>query len=172
MSVDFFWRRVAGPTVAQATPDELDELVPHWFDDAFAPLAQAGLVLGVERHGYLLDVVLTGGGTRSGEACRLPVFGGEPRTTTVAEDAECGAELLVLGPAEVRDAAAFLRDLPVRETVDGLAPTLAREAAAVGFGTPWDAEWAGAVSEDLLALRTFFLAAAEADDGVVKFELA
>ncbi|MER5863395.1 DUF1877 family protein [Kitasatospora sp. NPDC002040] len=173
MSVDFFWRRVSGEVPAARSPRELAALVPYWSDPEFDPLRAAGLVLGVERNGYLMHCALTAFGSATGPA-QLPVFGGEFLTEGEEhpEYGFVGTELWVLDPPGVREAARFLRDLDIETCVWTQDSALALEVNTPGFARRWDADRAESLVEDLAALRTFFLAAAEAGDAVVKFESA
>ncbi len=75
MSVDFFWRRVAGKSLDELSPKELGVLVPHWFDAEFKPLREAGMVMSVERNGYLMHFALTAVGGTSDGVAQLPVSG-------------------------------------------------------------------------------------------------
>jgi hypothetical protein len=174
MSVDFFWRRVAGKSLDELSPKELEALVPHWFDPEFKPLREAGVVMAVERNGYLMHFALTASGGTTGAVAGLPVFGGEQRVEG-QEDPEygfIGTELMVLHPDEVRDASAFLREVTVDDLVRDLDTALAREARSVGFFTPWNKDWAEELAANLNELKDFFAAAADAGDAVIKFESA
>lgn len=174
MSVDFFWRRVAGTSLDELSPKELDALVPHWFDPEFRPLYEAGMVMAVERNGFLMHFALTAGGATTGAVAELPVFGGELRIHG-EEDPEYGflrTELMVLRPDEVRDASAFLREVAVDGLVRDLDTALAREVRSVGYSTPWSQQWAQTLVADLHELQGFFSAAAGAGDAVIKFESA
>lgn len=170
MSVDFFWRRIPATVAESASADELAALFPGWFSEAFDPLFKAGLIMGVERHGYLMDVVLTAAGPADDAARHLPVFGGTLRTGTVADDADEGVEILTLTPAETADAARFLRAFSIQTAVRSLEDTLVREADGVGLR--WDDDLPDDLVRDLRELRDFFDGAAQDGDAVVKFESA
>ena len=76
MSVDFFWRRVAGRSSDELSPGELRASVPHWFDAEFRPLREAGTVTAVERNGCLMYFALLEADAPSIRIAQLPVFGG------------------------------------------------------------------------------------------------
>ncbi|WP_055587189.1 hypothetical protein [Peterkaempfera griseoplana] len=174
MSVDFFWRRVAGTSLDELSPEELSALVPHWFDPEIGPLREAGMVMAVERNGSLMHFALTAGGAVSGGVAQLPVFGGERRADG-REDPEygfVGAELLVLRPDEVQAASAFLNGVAVDDLVRELGAALAGQVRALGFSTPWSQRWAAGLAADMRDLKDFFAAAAAAGDAVIKFESA
>ncbi len=80
MSVDFFWRRVAGRSSDELSPGELRASVPHWFDAEFRPLREAGTVTAVERNGCLMYFALLEADAPSIRIAQLPVFGGERRS--------------------------------------------------------------------------------------------
>ncbi|MFI2609499.1 hypothetical protein [Kitasatospora sp. NPDC018619] len=143
MSVDFFWRRVDWKALDDLSPKQLRALVPGWFDDDFGPQRDAGVVLAVERNGYLMDVALTaavGGSGPEVAAVRLPLFGGEERVV-VEGDPDRGDEFTetsvwVLRPEEVRAASAFLESVGVGDLVGRVEATLASEVAGLGFVAP------------------------------------
>ncbi|MEV7384002.1 DUF1877 family protein [Streptomyces lydicus] len=174
MSVDFFWRRVAGTSLDELSPKELGTLVPHWFDSEFKQLYEAGLVMAVERNGCLMHFALTAGGATSADVAELPVFGGEQRAwgKEVPEYGVVEMELWVLRPDEVRDASVFLRQVAVDDLVKDLDAAVAREVRSLGFATPWSQEWAADLVADLKELKDFFAAAAAAGDALIKFESA
>lgn len=173
MSVDFFWRRLSGETVAARSASELGEMVPHWFDSEFVALRSSGLVMGVECNSVLMDFVLTANGDAD-RVCQLPVYGGELRTDGEEhpEYGFVGTELWVLDPHGVQEAARFLRDVDVAKRVQDLDMLLAGQVAALGFATPWNANRAASLCDDLAGLKAFFAAAADAGDAMVKFESA
>ncbi|MEU1285657.1 hypothetical protein [Kitasatospora sp. NPDC005856] len=174
MSVDFFWRRVDDRLLDELSPKELAALVPYWSDADFGPLGEAGMVMAVERNGYLMDFALTAGRTTSGDVAQLPVFGGEQRAEGEG-DPECGAvrtELWVLRPDEVREAAAFLQHIAVDALVRDLDVALEQEVRSLGFTRSWSPAWAAHLAADPGELKSFFAAAAAAGDAMVKFESA
>jgi hypothetical protein len=172
MSMGFFWRRVPAALTAEASPKELYALVPKWFGEEFAELARNGLATGTQNNGYLMNLVLTTAEPVVGETSELPVYGGELRVEG-EEDPEygfMGVEVLVLGPEQVQQAAAFLRGAPVRDWVARADTALAQEVVGLGFSTPWSQEWAEALTANLVALQALFEAAAAAGDGVLKVD--
>nr|BFD96260.1 hypothetical protein KitaXyl93_76200 [Kitasatospora sp. Xyl93] len=174
MSVDFFWRRVAGKSLDELSPKELDALVPHWCDPEFKPLRETGMVMAVERNGHLMHFALTAASATSRDVAQLPVFGGEQRVEG-KEDPEYGfvrTELWVLRPNQVQDASAFLQEVAVDDLLRGLDAALARQVTSLGFSTPWSQKWAEDMAADLKELKNFFAEAAVAGDAMVKFESA
>ncbi|OKI99857.1 hypothetical protein [Kitasatospora sp. CB01950] len=175
MSVDFFWRRVAGRSLDELAPKELGALVPHWFDAEFKPLREAGMVTAVDRNGCLMHFALLEGDAPSLRIAQLPVYGGERRTggEEVSEDGFVfETELWVLRPEEVQDASAFLQHVAVDDLVRDLDVELAEEVQSLGFATPWSPAWAADLAADLGELKSFFAAAAAAGDAMVKVEQA
>ncbi|MFE5328210.1 hypothetical protein ACFRCG_17715 [Embleya sp. NPDC056575] len=174
MGVDLFWRRLSGETVATRSPQELGAMVPYWFDPEFGPLGCAGMVMGVERLGDLMHAVLTFGGRAEG-ACQLPVYGGDVRTEGEVhpEFGFLGTEVWVLEPSDVREAARFLRDVDVAERVRVVEPVLAEDVDSPSdLLVPWDDALKESLCERLVRLGTFFTAAANAGDAVVKYQVA
>jgi hypothetical protein len=147
-------------------------MVPAWFGDEFEVLRREGLMAGTQNNGYLMHLVLTSVDADWGETSRLPVLGGD-LLAEGEEDPEygfLGSEVLVLDPDRVREAADFLRAVPVEEWVARLDGALSEEVVELGFSRSWSPGWAGELSSDLTALREFFASAAEAGDVVVKVE--
>ncbi|MFE4514249.1 DUF1877 family protein [Kitasatospora sp. NPDC056783] len=173
MSVDFFWRRVDGRLLDELTPEELAASVPHWSDNEFRPLREAGTLMAVERNGCLMHFALMGADAPSFRVARLPVYAGERRTggKEVSEYGFIvGTEVVVLRSEEVRDASDFLRQVAVEDLVRDLESDLAEEVESLGFAKPWSREWADELAADLGELKRFFAAAAAAGDAMVKFE--
>jgi len=170
MSVDFYWRRVRAEVPEVSSPRRLQESVPLWSDDEFGTLQKNEEVLLVERHHALLDFLLKDAGAHDGRPHELPVFGGERRTEHEVEPGWFEVDVWVLDPRSVREAAEFLAAFPVEQRMRELSGELAEEARALGFSSPWDAEWQSELRQDLLRLRSFFAAAAEAGEAVLKVE--
>ncbi len=78
MGVDYFWKRVRDETIGDAAPEGLAGLVPYWFDDDFASQHEAGLIVGAEDTGALIEALVGMGAadTRWEPAARA--FCGEP----------------------------------------------------------------------------------------------
>ncbi|WP_406301020.1 hypothetical protein [Embleya sp. NBC_00888] len=174
VGVNFFWRRLPGGTVAGGSARELEEMVPYWHDREFAPLRDAGMVLGVERIGDLMHAVLTFGEREEG-VCELPVYGGEVREegTEHPEYGFLGSVVWVLEPSQVREAARFLSGVDVAQRVREVEPVFTDdEDSPLDLLMPWDDDVRQALHEGLVRLVTFFVAAAAAGDAVVKRQSA
>jgi hypothetical protein len=172
VSVEYYWRRLSGESVAAATVSQLAEMVPYWGHPAFGPLDRAGLIMVVSSTADMIDFVLTT--CRSAEGvCQLPVYGGEAREEGY-EDPEygfVGTLVTVLDPSEVSAAAQFLRSLDIETCMRDLDEALVQMMDGRGL-SPWDARWAVEVSRDLARLREFFAGAADAGDAMVKWQSA
>ncbi|WP_377267052.1 DUF1877 family protein [Peterkaempfera sp. SMS 1(5)a] len=172
--MDFYWRRVAVSVLDEASPKQLDALVLRWFDPQFGPLQEAGVVLGVSTNHCLMHGVLTWGDAGDVEVAELPVFGGELRTEGEEhpEYGFIGVEVVVLTPDQVRQAAGFLRAVPVRQRVRDLDAVMPGVVADWLFSTPWSEKWADELVTDLLELVDFFTAAADTGDAILKVQSA
>jgi hypothetical protein len=170
MSVDFYWRRVRGDALHEASPRQLRAMVPHCSDGEFDALRKADEAMLVERHHAVMDFLLKEGGTHDARPNALPVFGGERHTEDDVGRGRFEVDVWVLDPPSVREGAEFLSAFRVSERMDALEAELAEEIRALHFGSPWDAEWQAEVRDDLLRLTSFFAAAAEAGDAMIKVE--
>lgn len=168
MSVTFYWRRVRGDALREASPRHLEAMVPHRLDGEFDTLLKTDEVMLVEHHHAVLDFLLKEGGRHDARPHDLPVCGGERRTEDELDSGVFEVDIWVLDPPGVREAAEFLSAFPVRERMDALEAELAEEIRAMHFAAPWDAKWQAEVRDDLLRLTSFFTAAAEAGDAMVK----
>jgi hypothetical protein len=84
-----------------------------------------------------------------------------------------GTEVRVLEPSDVRQAARFLCDIDVAERVRAVEPVLSDDVdSPLDLLVPWDDAWKQSLCAKLVSLGTFFVAAANAGNAVVKYQVA
>jgi hypothetical protein len=162
MGVDIFWRRIPEQAVRGLPPKELSDLVPYWFDEEFATLRDAGLLVAGEDTCGLVGALFlhgTAGGRHAGLARWLAA--GPPQWD---DDHAVGA----LSPDFVRKAADFLATAPIDDWVVEHREALAADARSMGYQSPFDDEWCERVRRDAHALAALFRAAAERGEAVIE----
>lgn len=138
----------------------LRNLVPYWFDDRFDEEREAGIVLGVEDAGALIDALL-GFGAANGpdaEAAGLIVEGAPG-----LDDEMVG----VLTPEQVQAAAEFLSRVPVEDWAQRYRLKLADAARQLGYSRPFDDGWANHLVEGARELAVLFQRAADRGEAVI-----
>jgi NAD(P)-dependent dehydrogenase (short-subunit alcohol dehydrogenase family) len=161
MSVDTFWRRTPPDAAASLSAAELADLVPDWFDEGFAELTQAGILVGAEDTGELaLHVLVLGAGDGPHRAVaetlsRPPA--GFDRQFRVG----------VYGADVVRAAAGFLSGAPVANWAELHADALAAKARSLGYRRPMSAEWTSEIAATATELVALVQAAGDAGEVLV-----
>jgi len=151
VSVDFFWRR-ADPSLLgdDLDGDDLDSLVPYWFDSEFAPLRAAGIIVGVEGIGQMIFALL--------ELADLDV-------DLLPDDLEPDSPG-ALAPDEVTDIASVLAGVDPEPLVEQFRTELA-EAALERDQRPLDVQGEKSLADDIAALKALFTSAAAAGEAVI-----
>ena len=161
MSVDMFWRRTPPAAAVSLSPAELADLVPDWFDEDFAELTQAGILVGAEDTGDLaVHLLVLGAGDGPHRAAAETVSrppAGFDRQYRVG----------VYGADLVRAAAGFLAGAPVATWAEQHADTLAAKAGSLGYRRPMSADWISEIVATASELVALIQAAAEAGEVLV-----
>jgi len=189
VSVDTFWRRVDPRGMRGLDAGQLKELVPDWFDDRFERESAAGITLGVEDTGGLIDALLRlgAGDGPDAEAADLPVNGAFSTDTDTDtdededeadededdedwDDDEDGIEdelVGVLDPEQVQTAAAFLARARPAAWVREFRDELAEAARDLGYRRPFDDAWTRTLVQDTEQLTALFARAAAAGEAII-----
>ncbi|GHC90712.1 hypothetical protein GCM10010334_24930 [Streptomyces finlayi] len=172
MSVQFYWRRAPAEVVAASTTAELERMVECW--DEPPEVWAAGLAMGVDFHGELMDRVLRechAGTPEQAETAGLAVFGGEMRRSswiTPDNEVEEYEAVTLLTPTEVFAVAGVLGRTDHAAWLAGNPRRAAELVRSVGHSRSWDTEWEKSLVDDLDALGDFYRAAAGAGESMVK----
>lgn len=158
MSVDHYWTRMPAAKLAGCDPEELTELVPYWVDDEFGEQRDAGLVVCAVNTGSLVAALLYLGGADDGAL--WPVTSGPA-------DWDDHWMVGTIDADEVGVIAAALAGVSLREWASSCRDDLAAVARSLGFGRPFDDEWAAQVVQDAEDLTALFVAAAADGEAVV-----
>ncbi len=158
MSVDHYWKRMPAAKLAGCDPEHLTELVPCWVDDEFGKQRDAGLVVCAVNTGSLVAALLYLGGGDDGAL--WPVTSGPV-------DWDDRWMVGIIDASEVGVTAAALAGVPLRQWASSCRDDLAAVARSLGFGRPFDDEWAAQVVQDAEDLTALFVAAAADGEAVV-----
>ncbi|WP_436775542.1 hypothetical protein [Yinghuangia sp. YIM S09857] len=168
VGVEYNWQRVPGDWPESKSPQELWDLFRARDLDESRPSHS------VQAECSLMHLVLTTAAPDD-PASSLPLFGG----TLLREGAEdpmfgfVGVELFSLDPAQVQQAAEFLTQAPLGQWALDRREQIRRHVVernmAPFFGDDWDLGLVGTVAEELVGLRAYFEAAAEAGHAVISY---
>lgn len=161
MGVDYFWKRVPGETIGGATPKDLADLVPYWFDDNFARQHEARLLVGAEDTGALIEALLGLGATGTDWEAAARAFSGSPANW------DDSWMVGTLNTDMVGLVAEFLTAVPVDTWAARHRTDLADYAAKLGYHRPFDDDWAKQVVSDTRELTGLFQAAATARETII-----
>lgn len=161
MGVDYFWKRVPGETIGGATPKDLADLVPYWFDDNFARQHEARLLVGAEDTGALIEALLGLGATGTAWEAAARAFSGSPANW------DDSWMVGTLNTDMVGLVAEFLTAVPVDTWAARHRTDLADYAAKLGYHRPFDDDWAKQVLSDIRELTGLFQAAATARETII-----
>lgn len=161
MSVDTFWKRVPVEAIRGRSPDEIYALVPSWSDDAFAGEREAGVLLGVEDTGALIDALLVAGAAGGPNEAAARAFEAGPADW----DDDCAVG--TFDPERVRQLARFLSAAPLEHWVRQHHAALAAAARSMGYRRPFNDEWAEQLLDDAREVAVLFEAAAAHDEAII-----